>query len=38
MKHRIVMTLFVAWLLGLIVGFTVETDELQGVAVINRVR
>jgi hypothetical protein len=37
MKQRIVMTLVVAWLLGLIVGFTVDTDELQSVAVINRV-
>jgi hypothetical protein len=38
MKHRTVMTLFVAWLLGLILGFTVETDAPQGVTVINRVR
>jgi hypothetical protein len=38
MKHVIGMTFFVAWLLGLLLGLTVEVEVPQGVTVINPVR
>jgi hypothetical protein len=35
MRHMIGMTLFVAWLLGMFLGLTVEVEVPHGVTVIN---
>jgi hypothetical protein len=38
MRHLIGLTFFVAWLLGLFLGLTVEVEVPRGVTVINPAR